>query len=105
MTVEELMEKMVNDSAFIIDAADDKYNHKYNLTEEGSEFEIEGIQCKTVQKTGVEENGVECVSVIKVGDDRYIKLDYTYYSYEGYDFSCMRVREVTPVVRMTTYYE
>lgn len=57
------------------------------------------------EQDGGGEGGSEyCYTVFSIGD-KYYKIAYSYYSHEGYETDYATAYEVTPVQRMTTYYE
>jgi len=57
------------------------------------------------EQDGGGEGGSEyCYTVFSIGDV-YYKIAYSYYSHHGYETDYATAYEVTPVQRMTTYYE
>ena len=72
--------------------------------EEG-DYIMNGVGMKHVlRKGGGEGGGEHCETVVQVGD-RYYKIVYSYYSYDGYNYDGADVYEVTPVQRLVTFYE
>lgn len=56
------------------------------------------------QEGGGEGGGEYCYTVFKIKDTLY-KVEYSYYSHEGFNFDYMDFKEVKPVQRMVTFYE
>lgn len=63
------------------------------------------IPMKHIEQEGGGEGGSEyCYTVIQVGE-KFYKIEYSYYSYNGYDYDYADVLEVVPTQRMVTFYE
>lgn len=72
--------------------------------EEG-DYVLGGIDMKHIEQDGGGEGGGEhCETVVQAGE-KYYKIVYSYYSYEGYDYDDADVYEVVPVERLVTFYE
>ena len=54
------------------------------------------------QDGGGEGGGEHCETVVQAGD-KYYKIVYSYYSYDGYNYDDADVYEVTPVQRLVTF--
>lgn len=64
-----------------------------------------GVAIEFVEQDGGGEGGAEdCYTVLKVLDG-YIKIEYSYHSYSGFNFDYATVKPVKPVERMVTFYE
>ncbi len=58
-----------------------------------------------IEQEGGGEGGAEyCYAVIKV-DDVFYKVEYSYASYDGYNWDYATASEVKPVERMVVFYE
>lgn len=68
------------------------------------EARYEGMPITVVEHEGGEGQGELAMLVIKIGDEFY-KMDYSYYSYNGFDTEGCSFRKVKPVVREVTFYE
>lgn len=72
--------------------------------EEG-DYVMGGTNMKHVEQDGGGEGGGEhCETVVQAGD-KYYKIVYSYYSYDGYNYEGADVYEVVPVERLVTFYE
>lgn len=69
-------------------------------TEDGEQFEVEHIG----QEGGGEGGSEYCYAVIKVGD-KFYKIEYSYYSHQGYDTDDAELVEVFPKQKTVTVYE
>lgn len=66
---------------------------------------MNGVDMKHIEQDGGGEGGGEhCETVVQAGD-KYYKIVYSYYSYDGYNYEGADVYEVTPVERLVTFYE
>jgi hypothetical protein len=68
---------------------------------------VDGFEFEHIQQEGGGEGGAEyCYGVFKL-NDKYYKAEYSYYSYNGYEFDdiCDTLQEVFPVERLVTFYE
>lgn len=72
----------------------------YFTSEDGKEVEVEHIE----QEGGGEGGGEYCYTVLKLGNNFY-KVEYNYYSHQGYDTDCAALYEVTPKQQTITVYE
>lgn len=72
---------------------------------EDGDYVMNGVDMKHIEQDGGGEGGGEhCETVVQVGE-KYYKIVYSYYSYEGYDYDDADVYEVVPVERLVTFYE
>lgn len=77
---------------------------------DGFEFE-DGSKLEDVDSEGGEGEGEYAFTVLKytpansVGDEKYFKLEYNYYSHYGCDFDNITVREVSRVKKMVEVWE
>lgn len=84
---------------------DSRYSFIRRLEKEYSEK----LNVKRVYDEGGGEGGAEDVTSVILFGDKYYRLDYKYYSYDGYSgdideaFTCMF--EVQPKVKQVTFYE
>lgn len=69
-------------------------------TEDGEKFEVEHIE----QEGGGEGGSEYCYAVIKVGE-KFYKIEYSYYSHDGYDTRDAELLEVFPKQQTITVYE
>lgn len=68
-------------------------------------FELGLGESKQIEQEGGEGEGESWHSVRYFKDhDIYLRVDATYTSYEGTDFSDSTIEEVRPVERMVTFY-
>ena len=75
-------------------------DYLYKETEDSDPIPMEHIE----QEGGGEGSGEYCYAVIQVGE-KFYKIEYSYYSYRGYDYDGADVLEVVPTQRMVTFYE
>lgn len=69
------------------------------------DYVMNGIDMKHIEQDGGGEGGGEdCETVVQAGD-KYYKIVYSYYSYDGYNYDDADVYEVVPVKRLVTFYE
>lgn len=69
------------------------------------DYVVDGVAMKHIEQDGGGEGGGEhCETVVQAGD-KYYKIVYSYYSYDGYNYDDADVYEVTPVQRLVTFYE
>lgn len=72
---------------------------------EDGDYVMNGIDMKHIEQDGGGEGGGEhCETVVQAGD-KYYKIVYSYYSYDGYNYNDADVYEVVPVERLVTFYE
>lgn len=72
---------------------------------EDGDYVMDGIPMKHIEQDGGGEGGGEhCETVVQAGD-KYYKIVYSYYSYDGYNYDDADVYEVVPVERLVTFYE
>ena len=72
--------------------------------EEG-DYVMNGVDMKHIEQDGGGEGGGEhCETVVQVGE-KYYKVVYSYYSYDGFNYEDADVYEVVPVERLVTFYE
>lgn len=72
----------------------------YFTPEGGKEIEVENVE----QEGGGEGGGEYCYTVLKLGD-KFYKVEYNYYSHQGYDTDRAALYEVTPKQQTITVYE
>lgn len=72
----------------------------YFTPENGEEVEVEHVE----QEGGGEGGGEYCYTVFKLGN-KFYKVEYNYYSHQGYDTDCAALYEVTPKQQTITVYE
>lgn len=78
---------------------------EFLLDFEDGDYVINGVDMKHIEKNGGGEGGGEhCETVVQAGD-KYYKIVYSYYSYDGYNYEDADVYEVVPVERLVTFYE
>lgn len=75
-------------------------DYLYKETEDSDPIPMNHIE----QEGGGEGGGEYCYAVIQVGE-KFYKIEYSYYSYNGYDYDDADVYEVVPVERLVTFYE
>lgn len=75
-------------------------DYLYKETEDSDPIPIKHIE----QEGGGEGGGEYCYAVIQVGE-KFYKIEYSYYSYSGYDYDYADVLEAVPTQRMVTFYE
>ena len=69
------------------------------------DYVMNGIDMKHIEQDGGGEGvGEHCETVVQAGD-KYYKIVYSYYSYDGYNYEDADVYEVVPVERLVTFYE
>lgn len=72
---------------------------------EDGDYVMDGVDMKHIEQDGGGEGGGEhCETVVQAGD-KYYKIVYSYYSYDGYNYDHADVYEVVPVERLVTFYE
>ena len=72
---------------------------------EDGDYVVDGVDMKHIEQDGGGEGGGEhCETVVQAGD-KYYKIVYSYYSYDGYNYEDADVYEVVPVERLVTFYE
>ena len=72
---------------------------------EDGDYVVDGVDMKHIEQDGGGEGGGEhCETVVQAGD-KYYKIVYSYYSYEGYNYDGADVYEVIPTERLVTFYE
>lgn len=75
-------------------------DYLYKETEDSDPIPMKHIK----QEGGGEGGGEYCYAVIQVGE-KFYKIEYSYYSYSGYDYDYADVLEVVPTQRTVTFYE
>ena len=77
--------------------------------EEGSWYDFEELgdfnDFGIIEQEGGGEGGAEDCTLVFMWKDKYYRLNYSYYSYHGYDFDDAMLYEVTPVEKVVTVYE
>ena len=58
-----------------------------------------------IESEGGGEGGSEDVYTVLKIDDIFYRIDYNYYSFEGYSFDCAEVKIVTPKKKAVIVYE
>ena len=72
---------------------------------EDGDYVVDGVDMKHISQDGGGEGGGEhCETVVQAGD-KYYKIVYSYYSYDGYNYDDADVYEVIPTERLVTFYE
>lgn len=83
----------------VFDVEDDEEVDTYELLAASREFAF-----RIITHIEQEGGGEYCYAVIQVGE-KFYKIEYSYYSYNGYDYDDTDVLEVVPTQRMVTFYE
>lgn len=72
---------------------------------EDGDYVMDGVDMKHIKRDGGGEGGGEhCETVVQAGD-KYYKIVYSYYSYDGYNYEGADVYKVVPIERLVTFYE
>ena len=66
--------------------------------------ETKAIPLEWIEQDGGEGGGEYCYTVVKLGD-KFLKIEYSYYSYNGYETDGAEVYEVEATERLVTFYE
>lgn len=76
------------------------------IIEDGSKILGEnGLIIENIETEGGGEGGSEyCYTIVKVNEDFY-KIEYSYYSYEGFELSDASMTKVYPKQKTITVYE
>ena len=112
MSLEDFMSKLTygpTDSKYVTegDAVDDEYDLLQGSRDVIYFTEVNSgqLEVKHVEQEGGGEGGGEyCYTVFKVGD-KFYKVEYNYYSHQGFDTDCAALYEVTPREQTITVYE
>ena len=89
----------VEDDYWLTDGFDDG-GILYKGDEDSEAFPLVWIE----QDGGGEGGGEYCYTVVKLRD-KFLKIEYSYYSYNGYETEDAEVYEVEATQRLVTFYE